>query len=209
MQGRRLWYLLAAIACSLILASFFSWTPEPSTTRPAPYSVNLSPPAMSERSPDAEAERVHNKKVLETIRQKRFDIVTPGLPLWVKNRFVAFESLLDEQDATDSKSVAWGVGWYEGRAFTWFAYITNEGELQMDLSIPLNQKDIDAINRVGSGLRAVDSTFKENGRDWSGEFCVRPNSTVCDVAGAFEEHLLGPANSLQIQIVFMLRGQFP
>ncbi|KKU75307.1 MAG: hypothetical protein UY02_C0055G0003 [Candidatus Giovannonibacteria bacterium GW2011_GWB1_47_6b] len=144
-RDNRWWYLLVLALALVILydVGAFSSTPTPVATPPALHSSGIAPLEVAGKLSDTEKAR--NKEILEILQKDRLDALTPRLPMWVKNHLITFEGS-GEQGVAFSRSVAWGVGWYKGQLFYWFAYSNSDGWVQMDLSIRIDEKDIDAIN---------------------------------------------------------------
>jgi len=231
-RDNRWWYLLVLALALVILydVGAFSSTPTPVATPPALHSSGIAPLEVAGKLSDTEKAR--NKEILEILQKDRLDALTPRLPMWVKNHLITFEGS-GEQGVAFSRSVAWGVGWYKGQLFYWFAYSNSDGWVQMDLSIRIDEKDIDAINgskpddpgrapaedrtvnaRIGGDLdmagTATHVAFNEDNVDWTEEFCLRPSTTLCDTAGALEKYFLPAANNtLPAKLMFVRRGRFP
>ncbi|GEM_PF-2585557 len=231
----RSWCLLLIAVVSVVLYDFgaFSSTPTPVAAPPALHSLGIAPLEMAGKLSDTEKAR--NREILEILQKDRLEALTPGLPTWVKNHLITFEGS-GEQGVAFSRSVAWGAGWYKGRLFYWFAYSNSDGWLQIDLSISIDERDIGAINgrkpgdpeyvltkdrmvnvRIGGDLdtagTATHVAFNDGGvdwTDWTEEFCLKPNTTLCDTAGALEKYFLPAANDiLPTKLMFALRGRFP
>ncbi|OHB05815.1 MAG: hypothetical protein A3A26_03380 [Candidatus Zambryskibacteria bacterium RIFCSPLOWO2_01_FULL_47_14] len=233
-RDNRWWYLWVLALALVILydVGAFSSTPAPVAT-PALHSSGIAPLEVAGKLSDTEKAR--NKEILKILQKDRLNALTPGLPAWVKNHLITFEDS-GEQGVAFSRSVAWGVGWYKGQLFYWFAYSNSDGWVQMDLSIRIDEKDIDAINgikpddpghvpaedrmvnaRIGGDLdtagTATHVAFNGGGvdwTDWTEEFCLKPSTTLCDTAGALEKYFLPAANSiLSTKLMFVRRGRIP
>ena len=234
MGNGRLWCLLILASVLIVLYNFaFSSTPIRVVTPPDLHSSDVAPLAVAGKLSDIEKAR--NKEILEIREKEGLETLTPGLPMWVKNHLIIFEGS-GEQGVAFSRSVAWGIGWYKGRLFYWFAHSNSDGWLQIDLSIRIDEKDIDAINggkpddpghvpaedwmvnvRIGGDLYTAGTVthvaFNDGGvdwTDWTEEFCLRPYPTFCDTAGALEKYFLPAVNSiLPTKLMFVQRGRFP
>ena len=200
-------------------------TSVPATMPPPAYSKDITESEATTKLTEklTDEEMAHNYEIIRALQQQRLAVLTHGLPTWVRKHLIAFEKGegQGEEDTTFSRSIAWGIGWYEGEKFYWFAHASTDGWIQMDMSTPINKRDIGAIT-VGHLVEAriaeesdtpgtaTHLAINEDGMDWTEEFCLRSSVTICDTAGAFEKYLLPAANSaLPTKLMFVLRGRFP
>lgn len=181
----------------------------------------------------SEADRQRNDEIHTILQNDRIAVVTAGLPDWVKEQLVNFESRSPDFGHAFSRSVAWGTGTYKGRPFYWFAHTNSDAWLQMNLSVALDKKDIDALygrrpddleggeenpNRqidvklgteIWSDPEGIETHIgMRKGVDWMSEFCTKPDMSRCDTAGAFEKHFLPLANAAIPGLSFKLVGRF-
>ena len=222
-RDNRWWYILVFVLVLIVLHDFgaFSSTPTPIATSPALHSSGIAPLAVAGKL--SETEKARNKEILGILQKDRLEALTPGLPTWVKNHLITFEGS-GEQGVAFSRSVAWGIGWYEGKKFYWFAHANTDGWIQMDMSTSINKRDVGAITagRLVEARIAEESDTPDTAThlalnedavdwtDWTEEFCLKPSTTLCDTAGALEKYFLPTANStLPTKLMFVLRGRFP
>jgi hypothetical protein len=183
------------------------------------------------------AQRARNDSILSRLKADHLRVVTVGLPTWVKEQLMDFESggSVDFGEAY-SRSVAWGTGQYNGRGFLWFAHTNSDAWLQVDLSIRLDSADVIQVTgaRFSDGVFITDSEAKleidlpspgnntwaygkalthigmKNSVDWMEEFCTAPDRWHCDTASAFEKYLLAEVNhSLPGKLALTMSGRFP
>lgn len=181
------------------------------------------------------AEKSRNNEIYKILHDERIAALSPGLPAWVKDHLVSFEGENGDYGAAYSRTVAWGTGRYKNQEFYWFGHTNSDGWLQMDLSVALDQKDIDQIygkkpddlegtennpNRAidvelvtpettSAGVRGKTHIGTKVGVDWMGEFCVRPDESTCDTAGAMEKYLLPYVNASLPGLSAKLVARFP
>ncbi|MDO8589834.1 MAG: hypothetical protein Q7R69_01000 [bacterium] len=153
------------------------------------------------------------------LQDQRLRALAPQLHPWVRYQFLAFETHDDKGRALD-RSVGWGVGWYNGEKFHWFAYTSPDGWLQVNMSLRMSKKDMDEMSAGGrldarGALEhdipgtATHVAFSDGGMTWVHEFCIK-DSSVCNTAGALEKYLLANADkAMPDRILFYTRGYFP
>ncbi len=179
-------------------------------------------------------ERLHNDAIRGALQRERLEVLTKGLPNWVANRLATFEGMSSDYGYAYSRSVAWGTGTYKGKTFYWFGHTNSDAWLQMDLSLSIDQKDIDQIygikpddlERVPTNKSEVEVSRVDEAEvysvtgtrthigladnvDWTEAFCAKLDRTTCDTGGALEKYLLSAANEVLPSLKFKLGGRFP
>lgn len=64
------------------------------------------------------------------------------------------------------------------------------------------------IYAPGTGTNIAYPIVNKDPTAWKGEFCIKPEVTVCDLAGAFEKHLFSEANKAIADLTFTIRDRF-
>lgn len=144
------------------------------------------------------------------------EVARLALPIWVRNHLEQFE---ENKPVAHWHQIAWGTGHYGSELFHWFGYYDADGWLQMDLSIALNQKNVNSlvfdnldVEVVGQDKRLkgyLDGTETHIGVDtlvdWK-KGC-EPN---CNVVTIFKDKLLKPVNEALPDVLrFEFREQLP
>ena len=216
-----------------LLASAFSTSPLESGKSVIASALDGAVDAFENLSKE---ERVKRDAILWLLKKERLDLIFATSPKWVAEHLAHMESVAGFGEGFES-SIAWGTGVYRDEPFYWYAYAagTEYGSLQLDLSTQLRQDEVMRLrglkpteierpdenrNDIFDVLPSNDVhhrpevitrlRFNEEANvDWLEEFCVPPDTNICDTVGALKTYVLPQLKELVPEMKFEMKGYFP